>query len=336
MKQLTYILIVLLFTQDAWSQKKAEDPNSASFLNAFLKIYVRNKENKSDNVVHAETGIITINSSLQGDYTTRQLYTGNTYTVETFTDPRIEDFKLLIWKKDASNNWQRYDSADESNHASLKVDGIGDREMVYIKPTETKEYAIQLLSKSSAANKTGRYGVILIAEKNGTTKTQTNNGGGGGGNAGNGGSTGGSSGGGTGNGGSGSGGNSGGGSRNTLAAGKKNYLSCDYYSVVFLKKDNNDRWQKDGDWTQTNESSLFLLNSGQTMFEHTTPEMKSSYFIQSRSNDGKTLTFEVKSDVGNSYSFDLDLANDRLDIFGKNSSGQYFIKRHHLRRVWSE
>jgi len=305
MKKLATIFLILALAYGS----HAQDLNSASYMNTILQGAVQKMESNNGNVVHAETGIVTINSSLNGDYTTRELYAGNTYTITVFTDTRVPNFKLLIWKKNAANDWERFDSVDENNHTKLGLEAIGDKEVIRIKPLENKDYAIQLFSQSSG-NKTGRYGVIIVADKN---ATQTGTG--------------------TGNGGTTTPTTT---TPSTSSANKKTFMSCDYYSFTYLKKDNNDKWALDGDWERTDESSLFMLNPAETMFEHTTPAMKSTYYVQSKSNDGKVFSFEVKSDVGNSYTFDLNLKEDKLDIFGKDAKGRWFVKRLHFKRVWTE
>src|SRR5215467_6561197 len=83
----------------------AQDFNSASFMNDVLKFRIRDLEKKDDNIVHAETGIFTIKKGVASDYTARRLYTGNVYTIEVFTDPRIQDFKLLVWRS-VDGQWQ--------------------------------------------------------------------------------------------------------------------------------------------------------------------------------------------------------------------------------------
>jgi hypothetical protein len=326
------MLFSLTLFQGGFAQQ-ASDPNSASFLNDVLRLAVEKMEKRNENIVHAESGIFTINKNLVSDYTSRRLYPGNTYTIVVFTDTRIQDFKLLVWKSNEKKEWVRYDSVNESDHAKMTTESIGDKETIHLAPAEERDYAFQLISNSNA-NKTGRYGVVIIAEVPGAKNTTSGNGDGSGGTGASGSGT-------TNDGANVSGGRTGvnggtasGGASNT---GKlKTFLSCDYYSFAYLKKGVNDKWVLDGDWSRTDESSLFVLNPEETIFEHTTPTIKSSYYVQSKKNEGKVYNYEVKSDVGNSYTFEVDLEQNKIDIVGKTDKGRWFIVRRHLKRVWTE
>ena len=321
-------LICCLFGIALFHGSFEQDLNSASFLNDGLKYIVQDMEKKKENVVHAETGIFTINKSMVSDFTNRRLYRGNTYTIVVFTDTRIRDFKLLVWKSDTAGRWSRYDSVNENDHARLNSKSVGDQEVIHVTPDEDREYSFQLTSETSG-NTTGRYGVVIIAELAGAKKTTGVTGGGANGNGSNGSGAGGS----TGNGGTTTRAGVNGG---TNTGNLKTYLSCDYYSTIWLKKNAANKWVMDGDWTRTDESSLFVLNPEETVFEHTTPRQKSSYYVQSRKNEGKVYTYEVKSDVGNNYTFEVDLAQDRMDIMVRADNGRWYLLRRHLKRVWTE
>lgn len=312
----------------------AQDFNSASFMNDVLKYRIRDLEKKDDNIVHAETGIFTIKKGVASDYTARRLYPGNVYTIEVFTDPRIQDFKLLVWRS-VDGQWQRYDSVNESNRTRLNVQSIGDRETISITPSEEREYAFQLIS-ASYANTTGRYAVWIRATKSGSSSSGSGSSGSGGYSGGSGSSGSGGSGAGGYSSGSGSSGSSSGGSGSGSSSDKKSYLSCDYSSLAWFKKDANDKWVLDGDWTRTDEASMFVVNPAWTVFEHTTPAMKSTYYVQSSKKDGDVYSYEVKSDVGNNYTFQVDLKNSKMDIIGKNSEGRWFVRRWHFKSTWTE
>ena len=59
------------------------------------------------------------------------------------------------------------------------------------------------------------------------------------------------------------------------------------------------------------ESSLFVMNEGKTMFIHTTEEIKSTYYIESLEKlENGLIAYYVVSDVGNRY----------LYVFDKESS----------------
>lgn len=86
------------------------------------------------------------------------------------------------------------------------------------------------------------------------------------------------------------------------------------------------------------ESTLFKLNSDETMFHHTTEDLSSSYYVQSKEYDKKTDTYsyKVKSDVGNEYTFIVDLKNEKFSVVGVNRSGGVYLLRHHIKRAWTD
>lgn len=86
------------------------------------------------------------------------------------------------------------------------------------------------------------------------------------------------------------------------------------------------------------ESTLFKLNDAETMFHHTTESISSSYFVQSKEHDEDTDTYsyKVKSDAGNSYTFIVDVKNEKFSVVGVNKSGSVYLLRHHIKRAWTE
>ncbi|MBS1659880.1 MAG: hypothetical protein JST68_02385 [Bacteroidetes bacterium] len=297
MKKILHLCAICTFSINTFAQ----DLNSASWLNSVLEIAVQNAEKEKAYVVHAETGIFTINKSSFSDYTSRTLFQGTTYTVTIFTDPRIEDFKLLVWKM-VDNKWQRYDSINTSNRYSLNIKGIGDRERIKVNPPADGQYAFELISASSV-NKTGRYAVMVEAisnSNNSTTNSSTSN------------------------------------NNNTTEKTGKFFVSTDTLWSANLKVDNNNKFQTDGQWSYSPLRTLFEINPAGTVIVHTTPDMTSSYFVQSKSNDGVVFTYEVKSDAGNTYTFKLDTKGYVLNIYGKSSNGQWFVRSWHVRQMWKE
>lgn len=311
MKKIFCTLLIFTLSLSAFAQ----DLNSASWLNSVLEIAVRNAEKEKAYVVHAETGIFTINKSSFSDYMSRNLFNGTTYTVTVFTDPRIIDFKLLVWKM-VDGKWQRYDSSNISNKNILNINGIGDRERIKVNPPSDGQYAFELIS-ASYTNKTGRYAVMIEAVSNGTSGSN-NNGATGAGN------------------GTSSNNKNNGGSGNTTAKTGKFFASTDTLYSANLKIDNNNKFQTDGEWSYNPLHTLFEINPAGTVITHTTPEMTSSYFVQSKSNDGVVFTYEVKSDAGNSYTFKLDTQGYMLNIYGKTANGQWFIRSWHIKQMWKE
>jgi hypothetical protein len=311
MKKIFCLCTVFMLSISAFSQ----DLNSASWLNNVLEYAVRNAEKEKNYVVHSETGIFTINKSSSSDYTSRTLFQGTSYVVTIFTDPRIADFKLLVWKM-VNGEWQRYDSSNTTNKSILNTNGLGDREFIKLSPPADGEFAFQLVSASSA-NKTGRYAVMIEAASISTgTGTATGTGTGSTSNTGT----------------TGTGTNSG----STTGTTGKFFVSCDTVYDANLKVGKDNKWEADGQWTYTRLSTLFEINPAGTVITHTTPDMTSSYFVQSKSNDGTVFTYEVKSDAGNTYTFKLDTKGYMLNIYGKTSSGQWYVRSWHVKRMWKE
>lgn len=82
--------------------------------------------------------------------------------------------------------------------------------------------------------------------------------------------------------------------------------------------------------TKDEYSCLFTLNADETIFNHTTPTMKSAYYVKSKSYDAATkgTMYEVTSDVGNKYTFIINLNSNMLGILssGKADKVDYLIK----------
>lgn len=84
-------------------------------------------------------------------------------------------------------------------------------------------------------------------------------------------------------------------------------------------------------------NSMFKLNAAQTMFEHTTPDLKSAYYVSSHEYDSENNVevYKVTSDVGNDYTFILDTTNDEVRIVGESDEAIYML-RFHIKRTWSD
>ncbi len=64
------------------------------------------------------------------------------------------------------------------------------------------------------------------------------------------------------------------------------------------------------------ESSLFAINADETLFDHTTPTIKSTYYIKSKKKSGSILIYKVTSDVGNEYNYVFDPSKDEIRVTG--------------------
>jgi hypothetical protein len=72
-------------------------------------------------------------------------------------------------------------------------------------------------------------------------------------------------------------------------------------------------------------SSMFVLNGDETMFTHTTNDIKSSYYINKKTYmDGcSCYSYDVTSDVGNKYTFFVDLDKDMIKIMSIGHSDEH-------------
>ena len=67
------------------------------------------------------------------------------------------------------------------------------------------------------------------------------------------------------------------------------------------------------------ENSMFKINIELTMFEHTTPDISSSYYVSNSEydEDEETLSMDVVSDVGNSYIYIFDIDDKQIRVLFK-------------------
>ena len=82
--------------------------------------------------------------------------------------------------------------------------------------------------------------------------------------------------------------------------------------------------------TKDEYSCMFTMNADESIFNHTTPTMKSAYYVQSKSYDAATqgTLYEVTSDVGNKYTFIINMTSKMVGILssGKANATDYLIK----------
>ncbi|RPI15210.1 MAG: hypothetical protein EHM58_14680 [Ignavibacteriae bacterium] len=86
-------------------------------------------------------------------------------------------------------------------------------------------------------------------------------------------------------------------------------------------------------------STLFKFNSSETMFEHTTPAISSSYYIDEKKYDDETglNMFYVTSDVGNKYIFIIDMDNKEIRTLGQDKkTEELYIITWYVKSMWSD
>ena len=85
---------------------------------------------------------------------------------------------------------------------------------------------------------------------------------------------------------------------------------------------------------------MFTLNADQTMFVHTTPKMKSSYYIKGKtySSDADAYTYDVMSDVGNKYQFILGKSSANFVILstGHADAKDDYIMKFPIKKQWND
>lgn len=88
---------------------------------------------------------------------------------------------------------------------------------------------------------------------------------------------------------------------------------------------------------KTDMNSMFKLNAAQTMFEHTTPDLSSAYYVTSHEYDSQNNVevYKVTSDVGNNYTFIVDTAYSEVRIVGQSDNAIYML-RFHIKSTWSD
>lgn len=85
------------------------------------------------------------------------------------------------------------------------------------------------------------------------------------------------------------------------------------------------------------ENSMFKINTALTMFEHTTPDISSSYYVTESEfdKDEKTLSMEAVSDVGNKYHCVFDINNDKISfLFEREGVVQLLVFT--VKKFWTE
>ncbi len=114
------------------------------------------------------------------------------------------------------------------------------------------------------------------------------------------------------------------------------YFSTNYKQECWW----NSTTQKYDNCTGSDESSLFKLNADKTMFHHTTASISSDYYVTKHEydNTNDVNTYDVKSDVGNTYYFIIDVKNNQVRIVGSNktSNDKTYIHVYTIKKAWTE
>ena len=81
---------------------------------------------------------------------------------------------------------------------------------------------------------------------------------------------------------------------------------------------------------------LFFVNKAETMIIHTTPTLKSTYYVQNKNyfEDTKTFVYNVNSDVGNSYVIAIDFKKSQVRIFLENGNNDSYMSRYYIKSAY--
>jgi hypothetical protein len=114
-------------------------------------------------------------------------------------------------------------------------------------------------------------------------------------------------------------------------------ISCEYKEQC--------QWnQYEGNWYDCGNSyednSLFVMNKDETMFTHTTSEIKSTYYVKKarytqEDQENGFFAYDVVSDAGNEYYFIFDLENK--EVKGVSTSGEqddWYLIRWYVKSIF--
>ncbi|HLZ87524.1 MAG TPA: hypothetical protein VKQ52_09800 [Puia sp.] len=262
-------------------------PATASEMTGFVGQVVQASEKNGDVVIHSECGIFSIRSTHLATFTTRMLYTGHEYTIILFSDQMIPNFKLVLWRHDASN-WVRVDSSDQdlakARHLESKF--VGDMEIVKVKPFVAQEYAFQLVSMSGK-NETGRYGLVIQEHE---TKANAY------------------------------------GSRPEVKSGD-HFFKTQGYQWAYLKVDPVTKKNLvDGQWQTNTDEGLFMANEEKKEFQQLQPtSLASKYTINSVTTPNGITAYNLTHSSGVAATMEVDLVNKTLKIWSSANGRSYII-----------
>ena len=339
-KMFLFLFVILALSRPGRGQEY--HPSTAVQMNEYLQQVVDLSEKDNWSVIRAECGIFSIRSQVI-DYGTRILYPGHVYTIKVFTDKMIPDFKLVVWRANDANQYERLDSSDfnELRLKNITTDFLGDMEIVTVTPSVAREYAYQIVSMTGR-NKTGHYGLV-IQEKEVTQGSTGQNSSGGATDrssayrpvtrhsgyqsaARNGGSQGSNR---AADQGTDQGANQGTNQGSGSTANNQHYVRTGSYEWAYLKENTfTHREVVDGNWQQASVKGLFAINEVQRTIEQLEPaNLKASYRINNVSTQGKVITYQTTHVAsGTSANITVDLNTSMLMIRSLSNRRPYLIK----------
>ena len=101
---------------------------------------------------------------------------------------------------------------------------------------------------------------------------------------------------------------------------------CDWNEVTEV-------WEYDCDPFEYN--CLFEMNKDETMFVHTTPTMKSTYYVKDKlSSEDNQFTYNVVSDAGNEYYYIFDVKNEEIKAITEDENGNSILIRWYVKSIF--
>lgn len=85
--------------------------------------------------------------------------------------------------------------------------------------------------------------------------------------------------------------------------------------------------------------TLFKMNKAETMIDHTTPDLNSTYYVDEKKYDDSLALYMymVTSDVGNKYIFLFDIDKKEIRVLGQDkSSGNFYIVTWYIKSMWTD
>ena len=81
------------------------------------------------------------------------------------------------------------------------------------------------------------------------------------------------------------------------------------------------------------------MNKDETMFTHTTSEMKFTYYVKKsrytqEEQEKGFFAYDVVSDVGNKYYFIFDMTNKEVKTITKDENGNSILIRYYVKSIF--
>ena len=115
------------------------------------------------------------------------------------------------------------------------------------------------------------------------------------------------------------------------------HASTSYKELCYWNATNSD-FDKCGD--NAEYASMFTINADETMFTHVTNDIKSSYYVTKKDyvTSCSCYEYDVTSDVGNKYTFIVDLDRNMIKIMssGHDDEKEDYLITFTIKSHWKE